>query len=646
MASTLTSRSLPLRSPLAQHAKKLNSTSSDETSSSASSLVVTALPEKTVTAASKQRAESISLGRDRPASNRSSSPDNFRTFAQDVSSPTAGYSGSPSSFPLKPLAKPAPKSASQLPSQPTLITETKKFSSSLVPSSSLVRSSSLVPSSPPILSQPPSTTKLPIITPTTNTFKHPPPIHRPSISPPATLNPPFNPPQHYQEYRARTATLENSSSSSSSRGWRGRGELGRGERERERGEQRSYFPSRLKSERRDYRPVPPRNYRDVDNFSRPREEYPRPREDYFSKAQRERAERFARFEQEELEREATSRPVPNLPKRGDVRDRYMEMTPEEQSDAREQIMRDFKFMQAKYPNLNIPIPDFDSSLEYIHYCYTTTKDQLDAIDNANTYTTYLAWGFWVTEMVFKYLEFNADNYFVTQMNNLTQYRAVMFEFGKKHGGSLTEGWSVEWRLAALIILQGLIFAGCKFAETKKWTGGNISADQVIEAVNKRVHKYSKNFFEGGGASGREGGEQSEEDDDILERDPVRACKDEMEEMRDHPDEDPVNFAKTPASQPTIPSINPGEMLNGIGNVVKMFGGGGGGGGIMNALGTLNNLMGGGGTASPPRNESSPLPRNNSPVLPRLSPAINSDEGKGSPSSPRTMKTKLAFQLKD
>lgn len=261
------------------------------------------------------------------------------------------------------------------------------------------------------------------------------------------------------------------------------------------------------------------------------------------------------------------------------RPNYLEMTFEQQSDARKKLFDKFLILQRSFPAWNIPLPAEESSLDLIHDLYESYVKQITIHSNSTQYKIVLVLMFIGIEFASSRFGVDLSGYAEMQIRSMHRYEGVLLELGEKYTSEGSGEMPVEARIFVLALIQAGIFFVAKYVE--KWTGAKGMSRVVHSLMDSMVDQAPAVL--GGGESGPRVDAQGF---------PIAPG---TEEAIAAIDDDDVNAAIAAAAGGNAsagasrPPIDLGGMLSGL------FGGGGGGSPLGGALGgALGSALGGGG----------------------------------------------------
>lgn len=139
---------------------------------------------------------------------------------------------------------------------------------------------------------------------------------------------------------------------------------------------------------------------------------------------------------------------------------FEEPEDEEEKERKEKADLLFKFMVLKRQYPNVEIPDFTdhSDLPTMRRVYEQVIRRVSLDSSVETYKQYLVGGFIVLEYVTtNWLGLNFDGFTKSQEPAMNKYDRLLLELGEKNYTSLESRFSVEIRLAFLILFNAAMF---------------------------------------------------------------------------------------------------------------------------------------------------------------------------------------------
>lgn len=131
---------------------------------------------------------------------------------------------------------------------------------------------------------------------------------------------------------------------------------------------------------------------------------------------------------------------------------------------------------------NIPEFTIHSDLNNMQKTYDMTVRRLHIDESAETYKTYLIFGFMVVEFVLgKWLKLDMEGFTKQQILGMNRYQKHLIELGEKTYIPEGSNWPVEIRLLFLILIQAAIFLFGKMIMKK--TGANL-----LGMMNRTMNK--------------------------------------------------------------------------------------------------------------------------------------------------------------
>jgi hypothetical protein len=209
----------------------------------------------------------------------------------------------------------------------------------------------------------------------------------------------------------------------------------------------------------------------------------------------------------------------------------------------------FSILREAYPQMDIPEPKEDESIDEIEAGYKQYVKRIHVESSVEQNKIYLLILWLIIDVVgtrFFKLPFNG-RYVKSQFKYMQKYQMLLIELGERSYVEGTgEGWPVEFRLLAMAVFHGVIFALVQMLASKLG-GGNAANDKMADDFREVIDNF---LTQNKGA-------------DVLRR--------AEQATSDHP---PPPSATQNASPPL------GDLGNMIGNfmpmLMNMFGGGGGG----------------------------------------------------------------------
>jgi len=172
-----------------------------------------------------------------------------------------------------------------------------------------------------------------------------------------------------------------------------------------------------------------------------------------------------------------------------------EETPEEQKQSvydakiRADYRVKFGILREAYPNMNIPEPHDSASIEEIEAAYKQYVKRIHVESSVEQNKIYLLILWLLIDVVgtrFFKLPFHG-RYVKSQFKYMHKYQMLLIELGERNyseGGG--EGWSVEFRLLAMAIFHGVIFALVQLLASKLGGAGAANeqmADQLRDVID-------------------------------------------------------------------------------------------------------------------------------------------------------------------
>ncbi|MDB4726464.1 hypothetical protein OAF54_03415 [bacterium] len=133
---------------------------------------------------------------------------------------------------------------------------------------------------------------------------------------------------------------------------------------------------------------------------------------------------------------------------------------EKEEQLREYIFK-FYTLRKAYKNTEVDIPtdvNMYSDLASVKKLYDETVKKLSLDSNVDKYKKYLIMVFFMEQFILgKVFGLDMEGFVQEQLVGMDQYEKLLIELGEKHYVPENKQWSVEWRLAFIILTNTVVF---------------------------------------------------------------------------------------------------------------------------------------------------------------------------------------------
>jgi len=145
---------------------------------------------------------------------------------------------------------------------------------------------------------------------------------------------------------------------------------------------------------------------------------------------------------------------------------------EREDDKKRELLFKIDILRKSYPNAHIPEYTIHTDLQTLMKEYHNLVRMLTLESNVENYKSYLIGGFMLVEFVLgNFFKFDMEGFAQQQILQMSSYEKLLIELGEKSYVPTGSEWSVEMRLAGLILTNAGIFIASKMIFNK--TGSNI-----------------------------------------------------------------------------------------------------------------------------------------------------------------------------
>lgn len=146
----------------------------------------------------------------------------------------------------------------------------------------------------------------------------------------------------------------------------------------------------------------------------------------------------------------------------------------------------FSILRDAYPQMDIPEPADDQSVEEIEAMYRQYVKRIHVDSSVEQNKTYLMVLWLVIELVgSRYLKLPIVGYTVSQEKYMNKYRMLLIELGERsYASNLGDAWPVEVRILAMALMNGVIFLAVQLIAKKLGGDGNSAmGEKLAKMVN-------------------------------------------------------------------------------------------------------------------------------------------------------------------
>lgn len=154
----------------------------------------------------------------------------------------------------------------------------------------------------------------------------------------------------------------------------------------------------------------------------------------------------------------------------------------------------FSILREAYPTMNIPDPKEDESIEEIKAAYKVYVRRIHVDSSVEQNKVYLLILWLIIDIVGSrcfHLPFNG-RYVKSQYKYMQKYQMLLIELGERNYTEETDGWPVEYRLLAMAIFHGVIFALVQMLASKLGGAGNAANDKMADEFRETIDNFLTN----------------------------------------------------------------------------------------------------------------------------------------------------------
>jgi hypothetical protein len=142
-------------------------------------------------------------------------------------------------------------------------------------------------------------------------------------------------------------------------------------------------------------------------------------------------------------------------------------------DSKRELLFKFEILRKSYPRASIPVYSVHTEYQTMLNSYEDSVRRLSLDSSVDSYKQYLIYAFMLIEFVLgKFFKLEMDGFTQHQIVSMSSYEKLLIELGEKSYVPDGSAYSVEVRLAGIVLLNTAVFIGGKMLLAK--TGVNIS----------------------------------------------------------------------------------------------------------------------------------------------------------------------------
>lgn len=162
---------------------------------------------------------------------------------------------------------------------------------------------------------------------------------------------------------------------------------------------------------------------------------------------------------------------------------YEGMSDEQKEKMHCDIDYQFDRLHARFPQWKITDPGRGVSLENRHNQYKLWVRQIHVSQNATQWSGYMHTCFISVELLFTYIfRIDMTGYTAEQLRSRQEYEMLLMELGEQHYSEGGSGWTVEWRLAWMALMNAVIFLAARFISKLMGPNGNDIVGTIRDMV--------------------------------------------------------------------------------------------------------------------------------------------------------------------
>jgi hypothetical protein len=153
----------------------------------------------------------------------------------------------------------------------------------------------------------------------------------------------------------------------------------------------------------------------------------------------------------------------------------------------------FSILRESYPNMSIPDPGENESIGEIKAAYKIYVRRIHVDSSVEQNKVYLLILWLIIDIVGSrcfHLPFNG-RYVKSQYKYMQKYQMLLIELGERSYVEEADGWPVEYRLLAMAIFHGVIFALVQMLASKLG-GGNAANDKMADEFREVIDNFLTN----------------------------------------------------------------------------------------------------------------------------------------------------------
>lgn len=140
---------------------------------------------------------------------------------------------------------------------------------------------------------------------------------------------------------------------------------------------------------------------------------------------------------------------------------------QQDEDNKRELLFKFEILRRSYPTSVIPEYTIHTDYKQMLNSYEDCVRRLSLDSTVENYKQYLIYGFMFVEFVFgKFLKFDMEGFTQQQIISMSSYEKLLIELGEKSYVPEGSKWSVEVRLAGLVLVNTAVFIGSKMLMNK------------------------------------------------------------------------------------------------------------------------------------------------------------------------------------
>lgn len=140
---------------------------------------------------------------------------------------------------------------------------------------------------------------------------------------------------------------------------------------------------------------------------------------------------------------------------------------QQDEDNKRELLFKFEILRRSYPTSIIPEYTIHTDYKQMLNSYEDCVRRLSLDSTVENYKQYLIYGFMFVEFVFgKFLKFDMEGFTQQQIISMSSYEKLLIELGEKSYVPEGSKWSVEVRLAGLVLVNTAVFVGSKMLMNK------------------------------------------------------------------------------------------------------------------------------------------------------------------------------------